>query len=282
VNAGICIENNMLYLVAKNKGSEKPSFYKSNIRLSISYKDEPGGYIWDRIENEELKSVFMQADSIALVIPARICFSKKINVDSNLDRNRKEYKAWIAHNQLPGKISDYIYGFIPLVEDRTSNKIETLFYATLSEQFHPLFYAVVDDEDRDRIRLVPEYMSLAVILLNAINTGSDIQAAIINSGESGTAAVLIKRGSIYSTRYFPLQTGKWGELASALEAYFLSMFDSNKQTEIFVAGGKGLRVFKPDFKAKIRFNKMPVGFISALGSVEYISAGGRCELPAGS
>ena len=59
------------------------------------------------------------------------------------------------------------------------------------------------------------------------------------------------------------------------------MIDSDEGIEIYIAGGGKSMLFQPNIEARIRYNKMPAGFISALGSVEYISTGGTCELPAG-
>lgn len=281
MNVGVSIENNLLYLVAINGGAEKPSFYKSSINLSISGKDGLGGHIWDRIESEELRNAYMQADKIAFTIPAGICFSKRIILDANLDRARPDYRAWVARNQLPGELSNYIYGFLPLAEDQTSNTIETLFYASLSDHFRPLFHAIAGKDNFDRVCPVPEYMSLAVILRNAVGVSANVQAVMVNIGSSGATVVIVKAGSIFSTRYFPLQAGKSNELTSDLEAYFLSMIDSDEGIEIYIAGGGKSMLFQPNIEARIKYNKMPAGFISALGSVEYISTGGTCELPAG-
>jgi len=70
-------------------------------------------------------------------------------------------------------------------------------------------------------------------------------------------------------------------MLSELKTHFLSIFDSGEETDIYIACNKNIQVFNPEIKAKVRFNEMPVGFISALGSLEYISTGGKCELPAG-
>ncbi|UCE66914.1 MAG: hypothetical protein JSU85_02570 [Candidatus Zixiibacteriota bacterium] len=281
MNVGVSIENNMLYLVVKNSGGEKPSFYKSSISLSLSEKNKPRGYLLGRIKEEEIKNSFTQAEKIAITIPAAICFSKRIIIDSKLDRARPDYRAWVAHNQLPGELSNYIYGFSPLAEDRISGRIETLFFAAIANQFRPLFHAIAGDDNFDRVYPVPEYMSLAVVLRNAVGPRINVRAVMVNIGGNGVAAVIIKTGSMFSTRYFPLQSGKPDELTSDLEAYFLSVIDSDEKVEIFIAGGEKSMSFKPKIKARIKYNKMPAGFISALGSVEYISTGGICELPAG-
>jgi hypothetical protein len=281
VNVGVSVENNVLYLVVKNSDTSKPSFHKSNIAPFLSDKNKSSGYIWDQISDEEIKNTFRGAEKVAFTIPARICFSKIISMDMNINRDRKGYQAWVARNQLPGEISDYMYGFLPLSEESTSDRIEVIFYATFSKHFQPLFDAVIKEEDRNRTNLVPEYMGLGVILTNAVDIDSEIQAAIISSREDGAAVTSIRKGSICSIRYFPKRAGRSGDFLLDLETHLLSIFDSDAKTEIYIVGNRELQDFDPRIKAKIRYNRMPVGFISALGSVEYISTGGRCELPAG-
>jgi hypothetical protein len=281
VNVGISVENNTLYLAGQNGEGKKPYYYKSTINLIEPDSEVSSGYIWEQVADQELKRKYLDAEKIVLVIPAGICYAKKISLEHDPEKDQKEYQAWIAGNLLPGDVSKYIYGFIPLSESADMKRIDVLFYATLSEQFWPYFYAVIKDENYDRTCLLPEYMALSFLLRKSIKADSGLQAGIVNIGANGAAVVYIKDGSVFANRYFPVRPGKMEELKTDLETYFLSLIDFEKQTEILIAGKENLPALNLGAEARIRYNRLSAGFISALGSVEYITAGGKCELPAG-
>jgi hypothetical protein len=281
VNVGISIENNTLYLAGHNGKGEKPYFYKSSINLTESDSEISSGYIWEQVTDQELKRKFLEADKIALVIPAGICYTKKISLEHDQIINQKDYQDWIAGNLLPGDISKYIYGFIPLSEGAVMEKIDVLFYATLSEQFWPYFCAIIKDENYDRTCLLPEYVGLNFLLRKSIKTDSGFQAGIVNIGANGAAVVYIKDGAVYANRFFPLRMGGTDELKTDLETYLLSLINPDNQSEILIGGKENLPALDLGARARIRYNRLSAGFISALGAVEYITAGGKCELPAG-
>jgi len=280
MNVGVSIENGMLYLAARESDDKKTSFHKSSITLSTSDNELSSGYVWDQVEDEEFKDIFLGAEKIALSIPAGICYTKKISLETRLAKSEKEYQEWIAGKHLPGDLSKYIYGFIPLDENDVANKIAVLFYATLSDQFWPFFYAVIKDESYDRVCLMPEYTALGFLLRRSLGAVGDVQAGMINVGADGAAAVFIRGERVISNRYFSRGAGETEELKTDLETYLLSLIDPEKHADIFVAGKENIPAFNFDGDVSIKFNRMSAGFISALGSVEYISAGGKCELPA--
>jgi hypothetical protein len=281
VNVGISIEKNTLYLAGHNGKDGKPHYYKSTINLTESDSEISSGYLWEQVNDQELKRKFLEADKIVLVIPAGICYTKKISLEHDQIKNQKEYQAWIAGNLLPGDISKYIYGFVPLSEGAVMEKIDVLFYATLSEQFWPHFYAVIKDENYDRTCLLPEYMALGFLLRKSVEADSGVQAGIVNIGANGAAVVYVKDGAVYSNRFFPFRVGGTDELKTDLETYLLSLINPDNQSEILIGGKENLPALDLGARTRIRYNRLSAGFISALGSVEYITAGGKCELPAG-
>jgi hypothetical protein len=281
VNIGISIEDNIMYLAGRPGENEKPYYYKSPFYLINSENEIPSGYVWDRVADEESIRNFMEAEKIALVIPAAVCYTKQITLEKYQDRDPDKYRTWIAGNLLPGDLSNYIYGFIPLGTSSVEEKAEVLFYATISDQFWPHFYAVIKDENYDRTCLLPEYVALSYLLRNSIGAVTGVQAGMINVGAGGAAAVFVKDDTIFSNRYFPVKAGGIDELKTDLETYFLSLIDPEKQTELFIAGKQRIPSLQLGSETRIRFNSMSAGFISALGSADYVSAGGKCELPAG-
>lgn len=280
MNIGVSIENSTLYLVADEGNDKKISFHKTSIKLRKTDNDISSGYIWDQVEDAEFKNTFLGAEKIALSIPAGICYTKKISLETRLTEGEKDYHAWIAGKHLPGDLSKYIYGFIPLAESDVANKIVVLFYATLSDQFWPIFYAVIKDESYDRVCLMPEYTGLSFLLRKSLGTVGDIQAGMVNVGVGGAAALFIRGDRIISNRYLSRRARETEELKTDLETYFLSLIDPEKHADIFIAGKENLPVFDFEGDVSMKYNRMSAGFISALGSVEYISAGGKCELQA--
>lgn len=280
MNIGVSIENGTLFLAADEGDCKNTSFHKSAIRLSNSDNEISSGYVWDQIEDEEFRNVFQGAEKIALSIPAGICYTKKISLERRLIKSEKDYRDWIAGKHLPGDLSKYIYGFIPLDESDMENKIAVLFYATLSDHFWPLFYAVIRDESYDRVCLMPEYTGLSFLLRKSLGPAGDIQGGMVNIGANGAAAVFIRSGRVISNRYFLRRVGETEDLKTDLETYLLSLMEPEEHADIFIAGKENLPVFDFEGDVSVKYNRMSAGFISALGSVEYISAGGKCELPA--
>jgi len=280
MNIGVSIENSTLFLAVDEGNGKKTSFHKSPIKLSKPDNDISSGYIWDQIEDEEFRNLFARAEKIALSIPAEICYTKKISLEPRLTEGEKQYQAWIAAKNLPGDLSKYIYGFIPLDEYDVLNRIVVLFYATLSDHFWPFFYAIIKDESYDRVCLLPEYTGLRFLLRKSLEIVGDIQAGMVNVGTGGAATVFISNDRVISNRYLSRGTGDTEELKIDLETYFLSLIDPEKHAVIFIAGKENLPVFSFEGDISIKYNRMSAGFISALGSVEYISAGGKCELQA--
>lgn len=279
MNIGISIENDFLYVVADEGEGSKPAYHKSRVKINEHDNDKSNGYIWDQIENEEFRQIYLKAGKIVLTVPAAICYTRKISLDSDLAVNDKEYLAWVAHNRLPGDISKYIYGFIPSSRNSLKGKIEVFFYAAPSDQFWRYFCAAIKDESYDRVCLLPEFVGLRSLLRKTVRADAGIQAGMVNMCASGAAAVFISNDILFSNRYFPYRAGKIEELKTDLETYFLSLIDPGRPADIFIGGKEDLQALNLGPDTRIKFNRMSAGFISALGSVEYVSAGGKCELP---
>jgi hypothetical protein len=281
LNIAVTISDSVLYIAAGESSGGKASFYKADIKLVHPVSKEKSGYIWDQVEDKKLLDDLKAADKVVFAMPAKISFCKKVFLDSGLNRDHKDYQEWFARKQLPGDISRYIYGFIPVGNESNGGNIEAIFYATITDRFWPLYYAVAGDDFLDKISLVPELAGLWRILVLSVDWDLTRQASIVNFHDEGAAVVFSRNAEFSVARYFPLPKSGIEELSAELEAFFLGQIDPEMPACIFMAGRENLKTLRLDLDITMKFSFMSAGFVAALGTLGFLSAGGKCELPAG-
>lgn len=282
MNIAVSINDNTLYVVAGDINENKAAFHKSPVKFIQQDKEPGGGYFWEQVSDDNLVDTLNASEKVIITIPARISFCKKVFINSELIKNQKNYLEWYAGKQLPGDISRYIYGFIPLVENDPDEKmIEALFYATISERFWPIYYALARDDILDKVNLIPEFLGLYYLLVRAMDPAQVSQSGLVNFHGDGAAAVFSSDGAFSSARYFPKTSEGTEYLKNELEAFFLSLIDSESPAEILITGRESLKTLRFNMEINLKLNPMSAGFVAGIGALSYIEAGGECELPAG-
>ncbi len=275
----ILLKRNHLLLTVHKGDEEAPGFFRYDVAWRESGIDSSPGCIWDQTD-ETARRLYVDASRIIVVLPASVCMAKRMELDNHLNDKIPDYKRWRAGIQLPGDLSVYCYGFIPLMRSFDSSKIETMFFAAPAALVKRLSQALFRANDTRMVELFPEHIGLVKVIEKSIGTDDIPQAALIHCDDQGVVAVFVKDGRFYNGRYFPVSPQNREELSIDIETYLLSLSSPDESLPLVITGSA--ENFKTSWSPIVPafLNVRDLDFSAVWGLAEFVFAGGECELSA--
>ena len=275
----VLLKRSSLFLMAHRGDEGPPEFHRYDVTWKDSDTDLSRGCIWDRTDDTARK-LCVDARKIVVVIPASVCMARKIELDNQLIDKIPDYKNWRAGIQLPGDLSMYCYGFIPLTRSFDGGKIETFFFAAPAVVVKRLTKALSGANDTRKIELFPEHIGLVKVAEKSLGTDDIPQAALIHCDAEGMVVVFIRDGRFHNGRYFPVTSGNREELSTDIETYLLSLSSPDESLPLVITGSA--ENFKTDWSPIIPafLNVQDLDFSPVWGLAEFVHTGGKCELSA--
>lgn len=275
----VLLKKDHLFLAAHRGDEDQPEFYRYEVTWGESGDDLSRGHIWDQTD-ETARKLYIDAGRIVIILPASACMAKRMELDNQLDDTIPDYRKWRAGIQLPGDLSMYCYGFIPLLRSFDSKKIETIFFAMAAASGKRLTQALFRADDARAVEMFPEQIGLVKILEKSLGKDDISQAALIHNDDEGVVAVFLKDGRFYCCRYFPVSSQNIEELSIDVETYLLSLSSPDESLPLVITGSA--ENFKTDWSPIIPsfMNVQDLDFSSVWGLAEFVFAGGECELSA--
>jgi hypothetical protein len=265
-------------LLAIRSGDENCEFRRCNVNWTESTDRRVRGYIWDRVD-EISRKAYLEAASMALVLPASVSLVKKIQMDKKLEDEIPGYRKWRAGIELPGDQGLFSYGFIPSTDRPDDGRSELIFFALAADYLRRMFRAIVKEDDSREIQFIPEQLGLARL---ASRSASDREQIALVHFDRGTAVVVITRsGQFFRGRYFRIGGGNAEDVAVDIETFLLSFAGSEELFPLIVTGS--VDSFKTSWSPILPafLAERDLEFSSVWGVTEFVSGGGRCELQAG-
>ncbi len=268
-----------MFLTVHNGDKESPKFYRHDVTWKESGIESSQGYIWDQT-NEIARRLYIDASRIIVVLSASTCMAKRMELDNEPGDKISDYKKWRAGIQLPGDLSMYCYGFIPLLRSYDSRKIETVFFATPAVIVKQLTQALIRADDKRTLELFPEHIGLVKVIEKSLGKDDIPQAALVHCSDEGAVAVFVKDSRFYSGRYFPVSSQNGQELSTDIETYLLSLSSLDESLPLVITGSADN--FKTDWSPIIPsfLSLQDLDFSPVWGLAEFVFAGGECELSA--
>jgi hypothetical protein len=264
MNLGIFIFDGKMFF-ALHKGNDEPEFATYEIAAP---NDESVSSLWDKVDGEALKT-FQAAETVILSVPSTSCYLKRLETDGKLIENSPSFLEWLASVHLPGELSDYHYGFLPLRESFDSSMMEMILYAAPAAPLERLIKSLSLPDDSRHIIEMPEQLGLVRVLEKSLGKDDISQAGIINCDDRGAIVVYVRDGRYNHSRYFAIPPEQTGELSTDIETYLLSRADSSESLPLVITGNpKGLKTsWSPIVPAFIGIHNLE--YAGAWGVVDY-------------
>ncbi len=280
MNLGLALDGKRLLICAHNGAGSPPGYHEFEIDPDRFDREQKGGYLWDTLP-DQAGDLYLNASKIALAIPASSCFVKRIEIEKKMEESIPDFLKWRADLELPGDISGYIYGFIPIRRSFDGQRTESFFFAVPESKAGPLIHGFFGPDDKERMVVLPEHVGFGKVIEKSLGKDDIPQAALVHCPPDGAVAVFVKDSRLYHGRYFPLDPARADELSIDIETYLLSLVDPTESTPMILTHSS------PDFITDwspivpVFMNIQDLDFISAWGAAEYIALGGKCVLSAG-
>ncbi len=246
-------------------------------QIDIDLSDRSESFDIRNIADDDIRKLFDESKLVALGIPASACFTKRIEIDKNLSREKEDYLRWRAGIQLPGGLDKYEYGFVPVLKRFDSVKTEVLFYAMPRGEMGNIL-SVFGGALPEFAVIVPEQLALVEVLRKSISKDDIDQAAIVNIENDRAVAVFLKDNRYHHSRCFSLSDSGPEELSSDIETYLLTQMSHEEDLPLVVIGTTDrLKLNWPSI-APVFLSIHDLDYAISWGLSEVVAAGGRCEL----
>lgn len=264
MNLGISINNDKLFLALHN-GNGEPEF--ATYKISPTY-GEGAPNLWDAVDPAALKT-FQEAEMVILSVPSINCYLKRLETNGKLIENSPSFLEWLAAVHLPGELSDYHYGFLPLRESFDSTMMEMILYAAPATPLELQLKSLSLPNDSRHIIEMPEQLGLVRVLEKSLRKDDISQAGIINCNDNGAIVVYMRDGRYNHSRYFMALPGQADDLSSDIETYLLSRADASESLPLVITGNpKGLKTnWSPIVPAFLGIHNLE--YAGAWGVVDY-------------
>lgn len=268
---GFSFLDNRLLMAAYPDSKQEARFVALNYSHRSVSSDRVAEEFWENAGEQALE-LYAAADKIVIAIPGSQCFIKRLEIDRVSAGDDPAYYQWLASTQLPGKLSQYQYGFETLRQSFDKRSAETVIYAAPAAGVNALLAPFRMEDGARRISVLPEPLGLCRALNKSLSRDDIPQAAIVNCGQAGATVVYMRDGRFSHFRHFSAR-GADSDLATDVETYLLSRADSAESLPLVITG------FTGDFRS----NWTPVvpaflsihdlEFAAAWGIADYLGAG---------
>lgn len=265
-------------LAAIRRENDNWEFRRCEVHWNETEDKSGSGYIWDEVD-DDLRKVYLEAETLALAVPASMCLVKRIVVTKMSENAGPGYGKWRAGIELPGGADSYSYGFMPLMKDSGDDRSEVILTAVSAEYLRRLNRAVSGKSESREVQFVPEYLGLAE--LAGKSAGDCDQVGLVHFDHQGAVVVILRDSGFFKGRYFRIVEGGLDETVVDIEVFLLSVSRSGESFPLILTGS-GVRTgitWNPILPAFL--GETDLDFSSVWGVTEFIAGGGRCELRAG-
>jgi hypothetical protein len=267
MNLGISVFEDKLLYALHHGSAKEPEFNLYPITKKID-GDAAEPNFWERVDKSALE-IYRAADNVVLSLISTSCYLKRLETNGKLIENTPSFLEWLASIHLPGELSDYHYGFLPLRESFDSTMMEMILYATPADSLDWIVKSLKLQDDAKHVIEMPEQLGLVRVLEKSLGKDDIFQAGIVNCDDKGATTVYIKDSRYSHSRYFALMPGQPNEISSDIETYLLSRADSSESLPLVIVGNpKDFRTnWSPIVPAFMGIHNLE--FAGAWGVVDY-------------